>query len=395
MKRKLFALLLGLGLIAPMAAGAEVTDPLLNKLVDKGTLTSQEAEDVQSKKTDISPALKGLSIGGVAFIDYSFGQTGGSTKSNYNRFTLQRGYINIKKEITPWLRARITTDIKTSSTATGDYTIRMKYFYADFLTPDLGPLTSNDVRAGLGQTPYLDFEESFNGYRMQSAMFQDKRGLITSSDLGVSVLGNLGGRLTKEQATEVGSSNYDGRYGTYHIGVYNGGGYGASTENNQDKSIQGRVTIRPLPDMLPGLQLTYLGITGKGNANDSATGKPQGWLNNTGLLSYQHRYGAVSAEYMTGRGSNGGDTSSAKKKNGYSLFARVTMPFYEKVSVFGRYDSLDPDKDTSNDRIKTYIGGVSYRITGDNYLVAAYEKTQDQTKPQDDKKGQVVLQVAF
>lgn len=395
MKRKLFALMLGLGLIAPVAAGAEVNDALLQKLVDKGTLTAQEAEELQSKKTELPSALKGLSIGGVAFIDYSFGQTGGATKSNYNRFTLQRGYINIKKDITPWLRARITPDIKTSSTATGDYTIRMKYLYADFLTPDLGPLTNNGIRAGLGQTPFLDFEEALNGYRMQGAMFQDRRGLMTSSDLGVSVLGDFGGKLTKEQVEEVGNSNYNGRYGTYHIGVYNGGGYGAATENNQNKSIQGRVTVRPLPDILPGLQLTYLGITGKGNAVDSVTGKPQNWTNNTGFLSYQYKYAVVSAEYMAGKGSNGGDTSSAKKKSGYSLFAKVVLPIYDKVAVFGRYDYLDPNKDVSNDKIKTTIGGVSYRLHGDNYLVAAYERTRDQTKPQDDKKGQVVLQVAF
>lgn len=395
MKRKLFALILGLGLIAPSAAGAEVTDPLLIKLVDKGTLTAQDAEELQSKKTELPSALKGLSIGGVAFIDYSFGQNGGAAKTNYNRFTLQRGYINVKKEITPWLRARITPDIKTGSSTTGDYTIRMKYLYADFLTPDLGPLTNNALRAGLGQTTFLDFEEALNGYRMQGAMFQDRRGLITSSDLGVSVLGNFGGRLTKEQVEEVGNSNYDGRFGTYHIGVYNGGGYGAATENNQNKSIQGRITVRPLPDILPGLQLTYLGITGKGNTNDSLTGKPETWTNNTGFLSYQHKYAVASAEYLTGKGSNGGDASSAKKKSGYSLFAKVTLPVYEKVAVFGRYDYLDPNKDASNDKIKTTIGGVSYRLHGDNYIVAAYERTRDQTKTQDDKKGQVVLQVAF
>ncbi|MBI5468669.1 MAG: hypothetical protein HY891_05990, partial [Deltaproteobacteria bacterium] len=128
MKRKLIALALGLGLLVPAFASAEVKDPLLQKLVDKGTLTSQEAEEVQGKTT----WLKGLSIGATAFVDYSFGQTGGATKSNYNRFTLQRGYINIRKEITPWFKMRMTPDIKVSpSSQTGDYTIRMKYLYAD------------------------------------------------------------------------------------------------------------------------------------------------------------------------------------------------------------------------------------------------------------------------
>lgn len=384
MKRRFLALALSLGLLVPAVAGAEVKDPLLQKLVDKGTITAQEAEEVQAKG---SP-LKDLSIGATAFIDYSFGQTGGATKTNYNRFTVQRAYLNVKKEITPWLRFRLTPDVKTSSSTAGDYTIRLKYLYADFLTPDLGPLTGNDVRAGLGHTPYLDFEETVNGYRMQSAMFQDKRGLITSSDLGVSVLGDFGGKLTKEQIEEVGNSGYAGRFGGYHIGVYNGGGYGAATENNQNKSIQARITVRPLPDMLPELQVTYHGITGKGNAASDPT-----WTNNTGLITYQRKLAVVTAEIMTGKGNLSG--ADEKKKRGYSFFGKVVIPTYQKVAAFARYDSLDPDTSVSNDRIKTTIFGASYRITGDNYLVAAYEKTHDQAQPYEDKKGQVVLQIAF
>jgi hypothetical protein len=383
MKRKLIALALGLGLVVPAVSGAEVKDPLLQKLVDKGTLTAAEAEEVQGKTN----WLKGFSIGGLAYVDYSFGQTGGATKTNYNRFTLQRGYINIKKEITPWFKMRVTTDIKTSSTQTGDYTIRMKYLYADFLTPDLGPVTDNDVRVGLGQTPFLDFEEGISTYRMQSPMFQDKRGLITSSDLGVSVNGNFGGKLTAEQIEEVGSASYAGKFGGYFIGVYNGGGYSSAGELNQNKAIQGRVTVRPL-DALPGLQLTYYGITGKGNAASNPT-----WSNNTGFISYQNKLWAATAQFMKGKGNISG--SDTNKKKGYSFFGRVTVPTYTKVAAFARYDSLDPDTTVANDRITTTIVGASYRIIGDNMLVAAYEKTHDKTKTEDDKKGQVVLQLAF
>lgn len=394
MKRTLLAMIMGLGILAPAAALAAGNDALVQKLVDKGTLTSQEAEEIRA---DTKDPLKGFSLSGVAFVDYSVGQTGGATRNNYNRFTLQRVYVNIKKEITPWLKVRVTPDIKSGSTVTGDYTIRMKYAYADFFAPDLGPVTNTDIRAGLGHTPYLDFEEGINGYRMQGSMFQDRRHLITSSDIGVSVLGNLGGKLTKEQTAEVGNHHYNGRFGTFHLGVYNGGGYSATAENNQNKSVQARVTLRPLPDVLPGLQFTYLGITGKGNAstNDTVTGKPQTWTNNTGMVTFQHRYAVLTAEYMSGKGANGGDTSYAKKKKGYSVFGKVTVPMYDKVSVFARYDDFDPDKDTANDKIKTTIGGVSYRIHGNNYIMAAYEKTQDKTKAYDDKKGQVVLQLAF
>ena len=98
---------------------------------------------------------------------------------------------------------------------------------------------------------------------------------------------------------------------------------------------------------------------------------------------------------MTGRGSVAGDTTNAKKKNGFSVFGKFVIPTYDNVALFARYDSHDPNKEVLRDKIKTRIGGVSYKLYKDNYIVAAYERTRDQTKPQDDKKGQIVLQTAF
>lgn len=381
MKSKLVAFVLGLSLAFPLAAKADVNDALLQKLVEKGTITSEEAEEIQSKNP-----LNGLKIGGVVYFDYSFGQKNGNA-TTYNDLTLQRAYININKEITPWFKARLTPDIY--SDATNGYLVRMKYAYADFLTPDMGHLTDNDIRVGLGQLPWLDFEESLNGYRMQSTMFQDKRGLVTSSDAGLSVLGNIGGKLSKEQIAEVGNKSYAGKYGSYHIGLYNGGGYSKTTDSNQNKSIQGRLTVRPLPEMLPGVQLTYFGVSGKGN-----TAAEPDWTNNTGFISYQQKYVTASAEYFSGKGNNSG--SDQNNKSGYSFFGKVVLPMYEKVALFGRYDTLDTDMDSTNDKkIDTTIAGASYRIHGDNYLVAAYETTKDHTKTDADKKGQIVLQISF
>jgi polyhydroxyalkanoate synthesis regulator phasin len=63
--------------------------------------------------SQISKALKGLHVGVLAYIDYSSGLTPrpGDTHTGYNQFTLQRGYLNVTKEITPWFYARYTADI--------------------------------------------------------------------------------------------------------------------------------------------------------------------------------------------------------------------------------------------------------------------------------------------
>lgn len=403
LEKRLVALMFGLSLAAPLAANADVNDALLQKLVEKGTLTQAEAEDIQSKNP-----LNGLKIGGLVYFDYSFGEKGDKTTTPYNTMNLTRAYININKEITPWFKARVTTDVFNTSaaatvtsgtaeekvtTADSGYAVRIKYTYADFLTPDIGPLTDTFVRAGIIQTPWFDFEETVNIYRMQSTMFQDKQKLSTSSDAGISIGGNIGGRLSKDQIASVGSKSFAGRYGSYYVGAYNGGGYSSTGDTNQNKAVQGRLSIRPVPDVLPGLQLTYFGISGEGN---NSTGTPKQWINNTGFLSYQHKYVTATAEYYCGQGNMKGDDD---KKNGHSLFGRVVLPMYDKVAFFGRYDILDPDKDGSADKkIETTIGGASYKIQGDNYLVAAYEKTHDHlssTGANDDVKGQVVLQIAF
>lgn len=387
MKKMPFVLMVCLFFFAPLLAGAEVKDPLLKKLVEKGTITREEAEEIQSKTgTELPKALQGLSIGALAYIDYSFGEKN-HNHTNFNQFTLTRGYINIRKEITPWFKARLTPDITTASN--GDVSLRMKYLYADFLAPDLGPVTDIDIRPGLAHIPWLDFEESINIYRMQGTMFQERFGSFNSGDFGVGVLGNFGGTLNKEEQEAVGySSPYSGRYGGYHVGVYNGGGYHAA-EANQNKAVEGRLSVRPLPYIVPGLQFTYFGISGKGNTS----AKPA-WTNNTGFISYQNKIVVLTAEYVRGKGQQ--DGADTKKKGGYSLFGDFRLPIYDKVSAFARYDVWDPDTAVPGDKQFLAIGGAGYRIYGGNYLVAAYEKTHyQQSGFKDDKKGQIVLQVSF
>ncbi len=54
------------------------------------------------------------------------------------------------------------------------------------------------------------------------------------------------------------------------MGVYNGSGYHAAENNYQNKPVEYRVSVRPLPDILPGFQATYFGLYGKGNSSSAA-----------------------------------------------------------------------------------------------------------------------------
>ncbi|MEK6591435.1 MAG: hypothetical protein AABZ11_12245 [Nitrospinota bacterium] len=392
-KRSIIIGLLMLFSFVPLLVRAEIKDPLLQKLVEKGTITMEEAESIQGKtKIELPKGLQGISIGALAYIDYSAGTTG-HNETNFNKFSLTRGYVNIKKDITPWLKARVTPDITQITNSTnsqkGDIEVRMKYYYIDILPPDFGFLTENDFRVGLGHNPLLDFQEHINIYRMQGTMFQERFKSFNSADMGIGILGNFGGKLSKELQEEVGyHTSYSGRYGGYHIGMYNGGGYHA-TEENQNKVIEGRITLRLLPDTIPGLQLSYFGISGKGNKSTD----PE-WTSNTGFVSYQNRHLALTGEYVQSKGQQ--DGSDEKSKGGYSLFGDFKIPMHDRLAVTARYDVWDPDNDSANNTQNLFIGGISYKIYSSNYLLVVYEQLHyENLGYKDDKKVQVVFQVSF
>lgn len=393
------AILLALSLPGAAIAGdietqttATVNSPLLQILIRKGILTREEAVQVQQeaaaqehqkkeqmvseiKEKAVPKALQGLKIEALGYIDYSAGETGaaGDTKSSYNRFTLTRGYLGVQKEINPWLGARVTTDI--TRDASDSWETRIKYLYAYFKPGNLGFFTDTTAELGQGHIPWLDFEEHVNPYRAQGTMAIERAGVLNSADLGVNLRGNFGGKLAKAKA-RTGNSHYVGRYGTWHVGVYNGGGYHAS-EKNGDKVLEGRLTLRPLPDTLPGLQLSYFGATGKGNV---AADAPD-YTVNLGMVSYEHPDFILTTQYFKTKGNSAGslayNNNQALEIAGYSFFGTYHLPTLDrKLSLFGRYDhgNDDDSSDVAGDATyNLYMAGLAYDVYKGNMVLLDYE----------------------
>ncbi len=378
------------------------------------TVLNVSASEEETITITIPKALKGLSIGTLAYIDYSNGKTGapGGDQDVYNEFRLTRGYLTIKKKIQPWLSARTTIDIHKEDN--GDYNERLKYLYAELRPADLGFLTSMKAEIGLGHIPWLDFEEHINPYRCQGTMAIERAGVFNSADTGISIRGDFGGKLGHAEE-KTGNHHYDGRYGTWHVGVYNGPGYHGTEENN-NKVIEGRITLRPFPDIIPGLQFSYFGLDGEGNEKSAASGDYPDYRVNIGMLSFQHPALVATAQYIKTKGNMKGTWVDAAgdplDTEGYSLFADIRLPvFGERVSIFGRYDNVDIDKDDAiaNDTDYTMIiAGVSYEIYKGNMLLCSYETTdygQDSggkgnlpvpgNDLGDDEKFQVVWQIKY
>jgi len=275
-------------ILAGTAVAAEIKNPILKKLVEKGILTPEEAitvmqemeketagqekrveEKIEKKVTETVPedmkdlssiakALKGWKFGYLWYISYQNGETGDTSwGERFSRFTVKRGYINIEKEITPWFSARVTPDVSQmtdNGSFDGSFTVRLKYLYGKFKLPEFAFLTKPFVEVGIVHMPWLDYEENLNWYRCQDTMFVERNNLFNSADVGINFVSLFGGLMSEEYQDKVNNA-YPGRYGSMALAVMNGGGYTAA-EKNQNKVLEGRLTIRPLPDIIPGLQFS-------------------------------------------------------------------------------------------------------------------------------------------
>ncbi len=414
--------------------------PLLQVLIRKGIITEQEAAEIEAeaaqiqqeqkeqmareiRKEAVPRPLRGLKFRMLSYLDYSAGEEGepGGGQKSWNRFTIKRAYFRVDKDITPWLHAHMTFDAHQDDS--GDWKNRLKYLYALFRLPDLGPVTDIKSEAGLGHIPWLDFEEHVNPYRCQGTMAIERAHVFNSADMGVSVMGNLGGRLDDAEHL-IGSHHYDGRWGSWHLGVYNGGGYHAD-EHNGNKVVEGRLTIRPLPDMIPGLQFSYFGLYGEGNnqAEDAlrnSDGYPD-YRVHLGMMSYQSPRLILTAQYFTSRGNKDGswydDDGDALDTEGYSFFVNFRPPLAgfsgdwdRRLNLFARFDHFDADRDeemADDADYDLYIVGSALEIFRGNYILAAYEhydygedyngkrRPKEDNDLGDEHKFQLVYQLKF
>jgi hypothetical protein len=354
-------------------------------------------EEVSQKDIEsIAKALKGFKFESLWYLSYQSGEEKDGT--DFDRFALKRGYLTVKKTITPFLSARLTADITQVkdepdsvtgkvSNYDGSVAVRLKYLYGQFNLPDFGFLTKPNIEFGLVHMPWLDYEEHVNFYRLQDTMFVERNHTFNSADAGITFTSLLGGTIDDDYQKRV-TKYYPGRYGSMSVGIYNGGGYHAS-EKNEDKVIEGRLTIRPLPDILPGLQFSYFGTAGKGNKDTEPD-----WRTNLGFISYEHEYITMTGQYYWGKGNQGG--SDENKKKGHSLFAEIKP--MEKISLIGRYDHFDPNKNVSSDENDRYIFGIAFILDKPhhNMILIDYDTVKyDQPGMKDDKRVQLTLQIHY
>jgi hypothetical protein len=341
-------------------------------------------------------------IGGHWYISYQYGNELGLTPNStetFNRFAIKRGYLNIRADLQPWLEVRITPDVHQDST--GDLKVRLKYIYAKFKGKGNSIISKPYAEVGVAHMPWLDFEEHINRFRMQDTMFLERNGLFNSADIGFTLGSNFGPDLDDDYKSDV-NDHYAGRYGSWQFGVYNGGGYHA-VERNTNKAVEARGTLRPLPDTLPGLQFSLFGIYGKGNLTEI---EPTDTLPDdevlVGMVSYEHPYVALTAQWYGGEGNARGtainlDDRLARSQRGQSYYGEVRFTKKRNLSFIGRYDRFNTDIDrVGSDLRQRLILGFAWQMFKNNYWLFDYDRLyHSHPDLADEDRIQVTLQISF
>lgn len=256
-------------------------------------------------------------------------------RDNFNAFDVTRAYLNVNGQLSKNVRFRFTPDVRraTDGSLSGSLVVRVKYAFVEL---DNVKAARSWVRFGAHQTPWLDFEESIDRYRVQGTMFAEREALIPgSSDFGVGYFTPLGKHIDIQ------------------TGIYNGEGY-AQTDLNKYKSVQGRVTVRPFAGtgIANGVRLS-----GFYNAGWYAANRPR----RLGIVmgSFEHTHLVATLQYLAAtENPNGARDVDRRGSSGFVELRQGPSGW----AALARVDQLDPDRLIAGNSQRRVIAGAAYWV---------------------------------
>ena len=348
---------------------------------------ADENEDIQNLANAFSD-IAGVRVSAHWFLSYQSGQ---SRQNAYSLFGLKRGYITIRKKLTHF-SARITPDISTDreGDGRGDLEMRLKYCYLKYELEGSAFFTRPSFEFGLVHRPWISFEESINTYRVQGTMFLERIGILNSADFGITFASLLGGELDTG-AQRMPYDEHPGKWGSVAVGIYNGGGYHA-IEENLNKTVEARLSLRPLGSMVPGLQLTFLGVRGKGNTPEAPD-----WALDTAFLSLETPSLTLTGTYFRGVGNYTGSavdgTGMALEQAGHSLFGEARFR-RGRLGIMARYDSFEHRGHPSS-RQERMIAGAAYHLFPGSKIVFSYDRLLAGEEESNESRFEVAMEIHY
>jgi hypothetical protein len=304
--------------------------------------------------------------------------------------------MTLSRDVNDWLGMSITADLFNSVDPADNRNgleLRLKFAYANL------NLYGTTTQLGMIPTPSDAYDSAIWPYRAQGSNLWDALGIQSTSDLGISNQGAIGGYMD-ESYLKFAAKPFAGKWGGYFAGIYNGPGFN-NTEANKNKVVTGLVYFRPMPMMpiLRGLQLAYVGTFGESNTTFASGAGPvtdyPDFKANIAQASFQQERFTVMGQYYWGQAT--ATSNEQRDREGYLAAGFVRIPSMEKLRAFGKYYYYDPNTDRSDLGYKTYIAGLSYDVTAEFMPFVAFERREYESTSagSDYDKYQVGFQLKF
>lgn len=320
----------------------------------------ETAQTTSSKVDSLAKLVNDNKIGGRLFIDASnIDQKSNGVKTNNSGtgFDVTRFYLTFDHKFNDIWSANLTTDAQYLSFGSGaganqpnsvEVFIKKAYVQAKY---------SNALflRAGAADTPWIPFVEKYYGYRYIQNTVTDRLSYGTSADWGVHVGGD----------TEAGL--------TYAASLSNGRGY-RNPSRSKGVDFEARLGYAPTPETI----IAVGGYTGKRGQETETVSPPQTAERVNVMAAYATSKYRLGAEYFQAK--NWAVTNViADKATGYSIWGSAALTD-GGITLFGRYDNVDPNKDTNSGYENVYYHlGVEFPITKGIKLSPVYKWTKAQT----------------
>ena len=348
-----FTFMAGVALLALSASQAYAQDVATNaELQARIEALESEVQDSQMHAAQAAaapaPAPTGwwnnTSVTGRMYYNISsIDNTSNGAKVNGSgfNFDIKRFYVGVDHTFNDIFSANVTTDVTYDSAAGASQVFIKKAYLQAKIAPEL------TIRLGAADLPWIPYVESIYGYRYLEQTMTDRTKFGTSSDWGVHLLGSF----------------MDGII-SYDLAAINGAGYkkipiGGGTNHFKDFDLEGRVSAS-----YDGFNLAVGGYNGKLGQNY-----------NTPTYHTAERFDVLAAyvanglrlgveyfnanDYSAGLVASNTPGDSAHGISGFGSYA-----FTPQWAVFGRYDSVDPNKKTAPLRTENYYTlGISYSPT--------------------------------
>jgi hypothetical protein len=302
-------------------------------------------------KSDVPGWVRSTTITGKAFANVSsidHKSDGVDQADNGTQTELKRFYLGVDHKFDDTFSANLTTDFRYNSNGTSKDTlvyVKKAYVQAKF-APEFF------VRVGAADLPWVPFVEGLYGYRFVENVLVDRTKYGTSADWGVHIGGSFaGGRIS------------------YAASAVNGAGYKSLSRSSNTIDLEGRISANPIKNVT----LAVGGYSGKlGKSSDVVTTQHRATRWNA-LAAYADSRVRVGVEYFEATNWNNVTTLVSDKSSGWSAFGSFAVT--PKLSLFGRYDWVKPNKDTNPALKDNYFNaGVNFKPLKEIDLALVYKR---------------------